>query len=169
MLDRTIPPYDVQMDQAQTELLRFLAQKSDLIHQRNKLVGKPFFLFRRRLKKMVKELDAKLNSLDKEIAHTAGIVLKGKKIVQASSLTLRFYRRDGWTLRCLEGYVDGEIHDSLVIFDDEEDESYFTIGMNAKVSSELLYDFEVARVVRPWKDYPEDDDKTYFCRILGRL
>lgn len=168
MINQTTPPYNVQIDQAQTEVLRLLADKYELINQRNKLVDKPFFLFRWGLKKMVKELDQKLNSVDDEIQKSMGIVLKGKKIVRASSLTIRFYRCDGWTRQCLEAYIDdGQIHDSHLLFNDVEDESYFVIDKISKISCELLYKYEVSSIIRTFNDSPDEDDKTYFCRVLA--
>lgn len=83
-----------------------------------------------------------------------------KKRVVTSSLSIRFYRKDGWTLDTLVRYVrsGGIVDTSLPPHLDKIEESYFIPSPYCKLDIDRLYENEVSFVQRSFDDHPQYSD-----------
>lgn len=163
LLDRAIPSYERSVVRAQDELVKNLFNRAIILRERSTLVVRPFFLWRKSLKKRVEEIDSELNSIDENITINRRIVM-GKKFVRCIDYKIRFYRRDGWTLNCLQRYLDAEIFDSMSDGDSRE-ESYFTVKDVHPSQAAILFHCEVLSVLESLEK--EESDRDYFCRLVG--
>lgn len=89
-----------------------------------------------------------------------------KSVVVVSSLTVRFYKKEGWTLDILKKFITGDIIDSEVVFNDASDCAYFTLDLNTKIDLDALYP-HISSLKRLYNDYPLDDDYTFLAKHLG--
>lgn len=163
MSDKAIPSYERSVHKAQEELLKYLFDKAIILRERKNLVERPFFLWRNILKKRVKEIDAELNSIDENITKYRRIVM-GKKFVRCIDHKILFYRSDGWTLSCLQRYLDADIYDSMAN-GDSRDDSYFTVKDVNSSQAAILFQCEVLSVIQSQKK--EGSDRDNFCRLMG--
>ena len=96
------------------------------------------------------------------------ILGQNKKRVVTSSLSIRFYRKDGWTWDGLGRYLlSGRLVDtSLPPHNDKFEESYFIPGAHSKLDIDRLYQNEVSFVERTFNDRPLISDLD-FLKCFG--
>lgn len=89
-----------------------------------------------------------------------------KKRVSSSSLALRFYKKDGWTLECLEPYlIRGEFFDTERNMSDQKADAYFVLAAGSKLDVGPLYAQEVGEVERAFNDFPLESDLQFLHRL----
>lgn len=148
------------------EYSNLLKRRLKLIQARNKTFNKPFYIFRRKLKKEIEELDTQIQELDEKLQSLRRLV-RGKKIVRSSNLSLRFYKRDGWLKDTLDLYMeDGKIIDSEIYFGDSPEESYFVFELGSIIDIKTLFHTEIGEVQRTFDDKPEESDLDFCKRMI---
>jgi hypothetical protein len=85
-----------------------------------------------------------------------------KKPVHSSHLALRFYKRDGWALDCLKGYLTkGEFKDTSLTRGDADENAYFILDVGSSANMKSLLENEVSKVVRWYTDERTESDLEY--------
>lgn len=84
-----------------------------------------------------------------------------KKPVYSSHLALRFYLRDGWSLKELEKYiVSGSFIDTRDSHGDSDQSSYFTPSVGTVLDCRRLVE-EISKLQRWYQGPPKESDLEY--------
>lgn len=85
-----------------------------------------------------------------------------KKVIRSSSLALRFYAKDGWTVEeLLEIAPDGFPY----MAHPGDQEPYFIFTNDSKVKAELVYE-RCSELIRAYNDKPTQSDLDFIREYL---
>ena len=85
-----------------------------------------------------------------------------KKIIQSSALALRFYEKNGWTIKeLLEIAPKG----GPVMPHPKDSEPYFVYRSGENVDTKILIE-HCSKLIRRFDDYPYESDEAFMRKLL---